>query len=89
MLLRGIYLHRYRSLILTAGKTFLLAAQKSNLHKLFTQLLVSHTVYIHFNCFLFALNVHVTLYTDDFYCSVYASVEKAYTDRPYDHEKKP
>jgi hypothetical protein len=44
MLLRGIYLHHYRSLILIAGKTFLLAAQKSNLHNLFTQLLVSNTV---------------------------------------------
>jgi hypothetical protein len=39
MLLRGFY----RSLILTAGKTFLLAAQKSNLHNLFTQLLVLTT----------------------------------------------
>jgi hypothetical protein len=43
MMLRGIYLHRNRSLILTAGKTFLLAAQKSNLHNLFTQLLVLTT----------------------------------------------
>jgi hypothetical protein len=39
LLLRGFY----RSLILTAGKTILLAAQKSNLHNLFTQLLVLTT----------------------------------------------
>jgi hypothetical protein len=53
MMLRGIYLHRNPSLILTADKTFLLAARKSNLHNLFTQLLnflllMSNTVHYPF-----------------------------------------